>query len=231
MFAARYLIAWWRRKWVIAICLGLLSIVAAILLTPCPQPKLGLFPPQPGTPSRAVYVIQHDWHTGLAWSQQGLLPIGPEAWRQAPYVEVGWGDRDFYYAGDKSIPAMFRAFFLPTPSTIHVVGFSETPNEYFQQNPVWRLDLSESGFNSLFNYVQTTFSRDAKGDRLPPLPGSGQYGVSNFYAAVPQYGFWLTCNTWTAQALNAAGVNVCPSRVLLPLHLIDQVRNFGIQVR
>ncbi len=231
MLAVKYLIPWLRRKWVIAICLGLLSIVAAIFLTPCPQPQSGLFPPRPGTPTRAVYVIQHDWHTGLAWSQQGQIPLGPEAWRQAPYIEVGWGDRDFYYAGDKSIPAMFRAFFLPTPSVLHVVGFSDPPAQYFKQSQILQLDLSRPGFSSFFNYIQATFSRDLKGDRLPPLPGSGQYGVSNFYAAVPQYGFWLTCNAWTAKALNAAGVPACPSRILLPPHLIDQVRNFGIQVR
>jgi uncharacterized protein (TIGR02117 family) len=143
---------------------------------------------------------------------------------------VGWGDRDFYYAGDKSIPAMFRAFFLPTPSVMHVVGFSEPPAEYFKQSHILRLDLSVPGFNRLFSYIQATFSRDSKGDRLPPLSGSGQYGVSNFYAAVPQYGFWLTCNVWTAKALNAGGIPTCPGKVSLPFHLFDQVRDLGIQL-
>jgi uncharacterized protein (TIGR02117 family) len=221
-----------RKRAIIALCLGLVSILAAIFLPFCPTTPTGLFPPQAGTPTHAVYIIQHDWHTGLAWSQKGLVPIGPEGWRNAPYVEVGWGDRDFYYAGDRSIITMFKAFFLPTPSAMHVVGFGESPEAYFKKDKsVWRLDLSEPGFLSLIGYVGETFSKNAKGDRLPPLPGSGQYGVSNFYAAVPQYGFWLTCNAWTANALNAAGVSACPSRVLLPFHLIDRLRGVGKQLR
>jgi uncharacterized protein (TIGR02117 family) len=219
-----------KRKWTIALCLAFLSAIAAISLPLCSLPTAGLFPPRAGNPTRSVYIIQHDWHTGLAWSQQGLVKIGPEAWRHAPYVEVGWGDRDFYYAGDKSIITMLKAFFLPTPSAIHVVGFAEPPAAYFKELHIWRLDLSEPGFTNLVSYALTTFSRDRKGDRLPPLPGNGQYGVSNFYAAVPQYGFWLTCNAWTANALNAAGVPACPSRVLLPLHLIDRVRDLGTQL-
>lgn len=220
-----------KRKCAIALCLGLVSILAAIFLPFCPTPPLGLFPPQAGKPTRSVYIIQHDWHTGLAWSQRGLVPIGPEKWRDAPYVEVGWGDRDFYYAGDRSIITMFKAFFLPTPSAIHVVGLGESPETYFKDKSIWRLDLSEPGFLSLILYVDDTFSKNAKGDRLPPLPGSGQYGIGNFYAAVPQYGFWLTCNAWTANALNAAGVSACPSRILLPFHLIDRIRDVGVRVR
>lgn len=53
------------------------------------------------TGSRSVYVISNGWHTGLVlprgqvsaevWPEQGELA-------PAPFLEVGWGDREAYLA-------------------------------------------------------------------------------------------------------------------------------------
>ena len=214
------------RKKKFAIFFGLLfgiCIAITSYFLYCPSPTEGLFPPTPNTKTRTIYYVQHDWHSGLAWSQQGLEAFGVESWKDAPYIEVGWGDRQFYFAGDKSILSTLRAAFIPSPSVIHVVSLAESPEKFFQF-PVIKIELSEAGFQNLFAYVKATFQQNEKGDRLPAI-GKGQYGVSNFYEAVPKYFSAFNCNTWAAEALRTAGISVCPNRAVLAKNLSDQLQH------
>lgn len=213
------------RKQKITIFLGLLlGIVIAIAsyFLYCPSPNVSLYPPTPNSKIRTIYFIQHDWHSGLVWAQEGAEKFGAEGWKDSPYVEVGWGDRDFYFAGNKSIFSMLRAFFIPSDSVIHVVSFSETPEKFFQF-PIIKIELSEQGFQNLFTYVKRTFQQNEVGDRLGAI-GKGQYGVSNFYGAVPRYFSAFNCNTWAAEALRNAGVSVCPNRAIFANNLAAQLR-------
>ncbi len=206
----------------LGILLGIFIAIASYFLY-CPSPIAGLFPPTPNVKTRTIYFVQHDWHSGLAWEQRSGESFGAEEWKDAPYVEVGWGDRQFYFAGDKSIPSMLRAVFIPSDSVMHVASFAESPEKLFKF-PVLPIELSEAGFQNLFAYVKQTFAVNEKGDRLAAI-GKGQYGVSNFYAAVPRYFSAFNCNTWAAEALRNAGVSVCPNRAILAKNLGEQIKS------
>ena len=200
--------------------MGLAIAIASYFLY-CPNPIVGIDPSsKTSSKNRIVYFVQHEWHSGLAWQQQGEK-FGAEAWQDAPYVEIGWGNRQFYYANDQSILSMLRAVFIPSDSVIHVASLAVAPAQFFKV-PVLPIELSEAGFQNLFNYVKNTFAINEKGDRLTAI-GQGQYGLSNFYAAVPRYFGLFNCNTWAAEALRQAGVAVCPNRALLAKHLGDQL--------
>lgn len=201
--------------------LGIAIAIAGYFLY-CPSPNVGLYPPAPNTKIRTIYFIQHEWHSGLAWAQEGTEKFGAEAWQDSPYVEVGWGDRDFYFAGNKSVLSMLRAVFIPSDSVIHVVSFAEDPERFFRF-PIIKIKLSEQGFQNLFAYVKRTFQQNEKGDRLAAI-GKGQYGVSNFYAAVPRYFSAFNCNTWAAEGLRNGGVKVCPNRAIFAKNLAEQLR-------
>lgn len=203
------------------ILLGIAIAIASYFLY-CPSPTVGLFPPVPNTKTRTIYFVQHDWHSGLAWAQQSSEGFGVEQWKDAPYVEVGWGDRQFYFAGDTSFSSMLRAAFIPSDSVIHVASFKESPEKFFQF-PVFKIELSELGFQNLLTYVKQAFRQDQKGDRLPAI-GKGQYGVSNFYEAVPKYFLGFNCNTWAAEALRKAGVSTCPNRAFFAKNLAEQIQ-------
>jgi uncharacterized protein (TIGR02117 family) len=213
------------RKKKLAIALGILLgifIAIASYFFYCPSPIAGLFPAAPNAKTRTIYFVHHDWHSGLAWAQQRGETFGAEEWKDAPYVEVGWGDRQFYFAGDQSIPSMLRAAFIPSDSVIHVASLAESPPKFFKF-PVLPIELSEAGFQNLLAYVKQTFAVNEKGDRLAAI-GKGQYGVSSFYAAVLKYTALFNCNTWAAEALRNAGVPVCPNRALLAKHLGEQIK-------
>ena len=214
------------RKQKISIFLGIITGIAIAIASYflyCPSPTLGLFPPASNAKTRTIYFVQHDWHSGLAWRQREGENFGAEPWRDAPYVEVGWGDRQFYFANDQSWLSMLRAFFIPSDSVIHVASFAEPPDQSFQV-PVMPIELSELGFENLFNYVRETFTVNGQGDRLEAI-GKGQYAVSNFYTATPRYFSAFNCNTWAAEALRRAGVAVCPNRAFLAKKLAEQLNS------
>ncbi|WP_434685886.1 DUF2459 domain-containing protein [Pseudanabaena minima] len=207
---------------VLGILLGILIAIASYFLY-CPSPTAGLFPPAPNAKTRTIYFVQHEWHSGLAWAQRSGETFGAEEWKDSPFVEVGWGDRQFYFAGDQSIPSMLRAVFIPSDSVMHVASFAEAPEKFFKF-PVLPIELSEAGFQNLFAYVKQTFVVNEKGDRSAAI-GKGQYGVSSFYAAVPRYFSAFNCNTWAAEALRNAGVSVCPNRAVLAKNLGEQIKS------
>ena len=198
-----------------------MAIAIASYFFYCPSPTLGLYPPATNAKTRTIYFVQHEWHSGLAWSQRSGESFGADEWKDAPYVEVGWGDRQFYFANDKSIPSMIRAVFIPSDSVMHVASFAEAPEQFFKF-PVFKIELSELGFQNLFAYINQTFAKDEKGERLVAI-GKGQYGVSNFYVAVPRYFSGFNCNTWAAEALRKAGVAVCPNRAIFAKNLVEQL--------
>jgi uncharacterized protein (TIGR02117 family) len=211
--------------------LGICLALAIAYFSYCPKPTQGLFPASPQSVTHTVFVVKHDYHTGIAWSQtedikRGKAAMGAEKWKDAPYVEIGWGDRQFYYANDTSISSMIRAMLMPSPSTIHVASFAKSPEVFFQF-PILQLELSEAGFERLISYINGSFQRNAQGERLAPISDQGQYGVSNFYESIPKYFFAFNCNTWAARALHQAGVPTCDRRSLLSEHLADQIKPYA----
>ena len=175
-----------------------------------------------------VYLVSHGWHVGLVirrtdataaqWPEQDDFP-------EATFLEVGWGDRDFYQDPDPSVGKMLKAGLWPTPSVLHVVSFRGKVTAYFLASEVIRLDLPEAGVDSLAAYIHRAYARDEAGRPLPL--GPGLYGESQFYKGRERYHLRKNCNTWVARALRTAGVPVRPATVLTAGDLLRQVRRFG----
>ena len=113
----------------------LLSLIWLVLCA-CATPAAGPTPPQGGGPALAVYLVAHDMHTGIA-VRRADIPAGlwPESrdFSQAEYLEVGWGNRDYYYGRNQGLGGTLAAMLLPiapTPRTailllmVYLLGFS-----------------------------------------------------------------------------------------------------------
>jgi hypothetical protein len=66
-----------------------------------------LWPPKPGEPEAEIFVVSHGYHSGIAISTAALaaaaqrngypaLGLVAERFGGHPFVEFGWGERDFY---------------------------------------------------------------------------------------------------------------------------------------
>jgi uncharacterized protein (TIGR02117 family) len=165
-----------------------------------------------------IYVVTHGWHTGIAMR---AADIDFGRWRPLPnpkraYLEVGWGDRDYYPAPRFNLWYGFKALAWPTRSVLHVVGFNEPPARYFPASEVVELRVSGAGFEGLLAYISSSFEPD-------PAPiAPSLYASGAFYPSREKFHLFRTCNVWVARALREAGIEVRSS--LTTEGLMSQLR-------
>jgi len=198
------------------------------VLAGCAGPIEGFYPPAPGESVKPVYVINHGWHTGIA-VRRADVPEGvwPEQhdFADSEYVEVGWGDRDFYLAPEGTSWLAFKAVVWPTPGVLHVVGFDGPVDRFFRRGEIVEVLVSDRGFRRLAAFVHDAYARDESARTTPLSPG--QYASSRFYVAREKYFLLRTCNTWTARALRSAGLPITPLYAVTAGNVMAQARGFG----
>ena len=203
-------------------------ISLSLLLFACASPPAGLFPPQPNEPTRPVYLVSHGWHAGIVVKRAdipaGIWPQHKE-FPEAEYLEVGWGDKDYYMTPKPGLLTALKAGLLPTPSVLHIVGFRGAVTDYFPHSEVIRVNLSVAGFERLCRYFERSYAGD---DTAPSRSlGSSRYGKGRFYLSRESYHVFNTCNAWTARALREAGCPITPAGNLRVETLMKNVAKFG----
>jgi uncharacterized protein (TIGR02117 family) len=205
---------------------GLAAIILVLgLLFGCAAP--GNLPYTGQNPTRPVWLVAPGWHTGLAVRRTDIPPdLLPERadFPEADYLEVGWGDRDYYPASDPGVWLALKAALIPGPSILHVAGLGAPPDLYSDSDKILRIELPETAFRNLIVYLHDSFARHGSPRALPL--GPGLYGNSRFYEARGRFHVFNNCNTWAARALHAAGLPVAPFPVITAGNLRCQVRHW-----
>lgn len=199
--------------------------MVAVLLSACAIPMVESIAHEGEARSR-IYLVGHGWHTGLVIRYTDLPEgIWPEAgdFPQAEYLEVGWGDHDYYRSHDPGLWTTLKAAILPTQSVLHVAGFRTSPTTYFAASEVIELRLPHTSIEQLAKYIDAALAREGT-QAVAPL-GTGLYGDSRFYPAREMFHLFNTCNVWTARALRSAGLPVRDS--ITTEGLMSQIRSLG----
>lgn len=121
------------------------------------------------------------------------------------YVGIGWGDKGFYLDtptwADLKFSTAFKAAFWLSESAMHCTYY-QTMKE---GDDCKMIMISRNQYKKLVEFVDRKFDRDAKGNFIL-IPTNAVYGDNDaFYDAKGTYSFLDTCNTWTNNALKAAG--------------------------
>lgn len=207
-------------------------VLMSVLLFACASPPNSLFPPDPNGPSRTIYLVSHGWHAGIVLKRADI-PAG--IWPQhnefpgAEYLEVGWGDKDYYMTPKPNLGITLKAGLLPTASVLHVVGFRGPVTRYFPASEVIHIDLSEAGFKRLCHYLESSYALNETGLSQPL--GPSLYGEGQFYLSRETYHAFNTCNAWTAKALREAGCPITPATNLRIKTLMNNVAKFGTVIQ
>lgn len=206
--------------------------IVSVLLCACASPPKDLFPPDPGEPSKTIYLVSHGWHAGIV-VKRADIPAG--IWPQhndfpdAEYLEVGWGDKDYYMTPSPHMGITLKAGLLPTASVLHIVGFNGSVTRYFAHSEVIRVELSEVGFQRLCSYLENSYALDQAGRSQTLAPSL--YGAGQFYLSRESYHAFNTCNVWTARGLREAGCPVTPAENLTVDDLMTRVAKFGAVIQ
>ena len=195
------------------------------LLTACSAPIMPLDSDAPEKNDKRVFVVHNDWHAALVVRKADLsLALVPEQdqFPEAEYLELGWGDRDYFPATEESVGLALRAAFWSRGSVLHVVGFTGDVKDYFTGGEIIELALSREAYRRMSEFVSATFSR-----AYPSIPAQSQPGLvanGRFYPAVGRFSILRTCNTWIAESLKSAGLDISPRYVITAASLARQVR-------
>ena len=202
----------------LALSVVLISALSGCSAAPAPSPMAD----EPR--NQIIYVIGRDWHTDVAVPASELT--GPLAGLErifpgARYFSFGFGERRYLLAQDKTLADMLLALW-PSPGLMLVTALRAPPSAAFGPAHVVPLHISEAGRKALLTFVGRYFGLGSGGDLR--LAASGPYPGSLFFASPGTYSATYTCNTWTADALRAAGLPVAGDGVLWAAQVMKQAR-------
>ena len=189
-------------------------------------------PPDSSRSGPFVYLVSHGWHVGIAVARQEVSPaIWPESaeFSAFRYLEVGWGDADYYPAAQGTIGLALKAAFSSKGSVLHVAAFDAAPPEFFGRSKIIEVALSRRGLEDLARFIHATYVLDAS-DR-PVVVAPGLYGHSAFYRATGQYRLQDNSNNWTARALAVAGCPIDAAGAITAGGVMHEARRFGRVIR
>jgi len=186
-----------------------------------------LYPVQGQEEPQLIYVVSHGWHTGIVVKRDDIdAHLWPEKddFPEALYLEVGWGDHDFYRTPKAGLGILIRAALWSPASVLLVIGMPTTVTQYFPGGDIIAIPLSRRGLEELAKFVHATYKRDERGQTIPLGPGN-RHKYSTFYLAEGEYSLFNTCNSWTSKALQAAGLPI--RKALKAGGLMRQLQHYG----
>lgn len=161
-----------------------------------------------------IYIYTNGVHTDIVmpvkndlqdWSAK--IPFADTKSKKTDYqyIGIGWGDKGFYldtptWADLKFSTAVKAAFWL-SDSAMHCTYYRTMK----EGEDCKMIMISRGQYENLVKFVEDKFDRDQNGKFLL-IPTDAVYGDNDaFYDAKGTYSFLYTCNTWSNNALKAAG--------------------------
>ena len=176
------------------------------------------------TEYKKIYVLKHRWHTGIILKgseSKELLPALGNDFNNSQYIEIGWGDKDFYMAEKETLWLALRAVLWPTESVIHITEINSYQILNFSKDELIEIELTEENFAKLMQYFNSSFYIDNNQNNFKL--GKGLYDNSRFYLSSEHYHLFKTCNVWTAKGLKIAEVPLKPCFVLTSKNVMRQL--------
>lgn len=223
---------------------ALLLLFALLIVLTARSGDPRLFPAS--ADSIEVTLVSNGYHAGLVVPRKALLEqAGAQGlgslisvatrFQHYSWVEVGWGDFEFYQStpmpGDIQWRLAGKALLgMGQGAVLHIVGLEETPERMFSGAELVSIRLSPEGFSRLAARMNAAFANGPEGQTVEL--GPGLYGPSLFYLAKGHFSVFHVCNHWIADLLDAAGIPTAPAISVLPQGLIADLKwRSGLTVR
>lgn len=179
-----------------------------------------------------IYFIKQNWHTAIVFNTQELDSnkfIEYNSFSDFGLIDIGWGDEEFYqYPGFDSGLA-FKALFYATPSTLRIEGINLKKAEYFNLSEiVIEFVLTDEQFEKICNYISKTFYKNDLGETV--ILNQKAEGKIIFYKAVGSYHLFNTCNTWLANGIRQAGIEI-EENIILTEQLFNELSKIGTVIK
>lgn len=132
------------------------------------------------------------------------------------HIAFGWGNKEFYLNtptwNNLTFLTAFKAAFGIGPAAMHVTRYRQAPAV---SSNCKRFILSEEQYKNLVHYLQNHLHNSPGNAELISHPGYGYH--DRFYESAGRYSLLTTCNEWTGNGMEAAGL---PAGVWTPLEFM-----------
>lgn len=197
------------------LCLLLIAFALAACsgwTPPCPPPASG----------DLVYVVGQGWHAEIGIPVEELddgLRFYRDVFPGARVVIFGYGKKTFFTAHAETVSEYILGP-VPGPAVIQAFALNVTPLEAYPREDTTVLRLPPDGAHALSAYIWQDLVKE---NGKPKIAARGSEPDGMFYEAVSEYNLFHTCNTWTAEALHAAGLPISADGIVFSGQTMDRV--------
>ena len=181
----------------------------------------------PDTHPYTVYILNQGWHTGIIIKVSDVDEIDlPEInnFKHSEYLDIGWGDEEYYRVPGVDLKLAVRALFAPTSSALKIRAFNIPVEMYYKTFKYCiAFELSEKEYSNLCKYISNTFYKE----KSNPVLLENRDNIIYFYKAEGEYHLFNTCNTWVADALSYSGIPVETSMIVSGSDLFNTAKDYG----
>lgn len=210
--------------------LRVFALLCVVLLQACATQPDFTAVPVADTP-HTIHYIYRDWHTSVmldaaTYRRLSTLPqrdttLDTEV-APAGYVRIGWGDGDYYTGKSTSVVTATRALIASRYSAIQVIGYTADPFARIPEETRVALRITEEAMRELVAYLDASFVQDERGKLAQLHAYVENSGV--FFEASQHYGLFNNCNSWSGDALRAAGLPIRGAFNLTAQSVFEQAR-------
>jgi len=179
--------------------------------------------------SISIYLVKANWHTGL------MIPVNDFTKKILPvlsyfegfeYVDIGWGDAEFYQSPGFNICLAAYAILVPTPSVIRIDGYKFPIERVIE----WRefaiqFVLTKDRFLRMADFINQSFKYNDHKEVI--ISSRDKEKPIIFFKSVHYYFFMRTCNTWAAEAIQSTGVEIDTFGLVTAGQLYSKLSRFG----
>ncbi|MCK8783716.1 DUF2459 domain-containing protein [Roseomonas sp. NAR14] len=193
-------------------------LLLAWLPAACASPRYPA-PASDAPPVTMLTVMTREWHTDLGLPAAALGPelaMVADRYPGATDFVFGFGQHAWMIEPHPGPLDVLRTF-LPGKGVVMVTALRGPPSRAFPAAERQEVPLSAEELVRLRRFLRDSFA--LRPDGTPETVAPGPYPGGDFYAASYRYTLFYTCNTWTADALGAAGLAIEPRWVVLASQL------------
>lgn len=179
-----------------------------------------------------VVVFKNKWHTGIIFanseSAKNSLPALKD-FAQSKFIDIGWGDEDFYQRENFNPYYATKAIVTPTSSVLRLRAVESIEQIITESDFGIRIVLTELQFKKFLQFLDDSFLYENERD-VVRTSARNSYSMV-FYKSVLRYHLFYTCNTWVIDALKNAGLPVSTFMIMTAEDTYDELSEVGDVVK
>jgi len=156
-----------------------------------------------------IYFIYRGWHTSILLDATWLAAQSPQLaadLKGQKYARIGWGDGDYFTGKSKSTMTAAKALVASGYSAIQLLTYEYEPFTEIPKDTRVPLAITDEGMQKLIAYLAGSIAMDGQGKPVRLLAYGDAMGT--FFQSKDHYSVFSNCNTWSGNALRAAGLPI-----------------------